>query len=100
MKILRTSMVVVSVAALALVLAACAESGVSRNTATAAPAKIVRQTTCPVMGGAVNKDLYVDHAGKRIYACCAGCLAPIKENPEKYITELEAKGITLDKAPL
>ena len=99
MKILRTSMMALSVAVLALILAACAKSGVSGDMAANASAKIVRQTTCPVMGGAIDRSLYVDHAGKRIYACCSGCLSPIKENPEKYIQELEAKGITLDKAP-
>ena len=90
---------VVSVVALVLILAACTDSDVSGTTAANAPAKIVRQTTCPIMGGDIDRSLYVDHAGKRIYVCCSGCLAPIKENPEKYIKELEAKGITLDKAP-
>ena len=50
------------------------------------------QTTCPVMGGAINKDLYVDHEGKRIYVCCEACLDDVKANPEKYIKELAEKG--------
>jgi len=48
--------------------------------------------TCPVMGGAVNKDLYVDHDGKRIYVCCEGCIDAIKKNPEKYLKKLEEMG--------
>ena len=35
----------------------------------------VPQTTCPVMQGSpVNKSLYVDTEGYRIYVCCGGCL--------------------------
>lgn len=56
------------------------------------------QTDCPVMGGKINKSLFVDTQGKRIYVCCAGCLTSLKANPEKYRKELEAKGIILDKA--
>ena len=58
------------------------------------------QITCPIMGGKINKKLYVDHAGKRIYVCCGGCLAPIKKAPQKYIAKLEAQGITLDRTPV
>jgi len=59
---------------------------------------IKKQTTCPVMGGAVNANLYVDAEGKRIYVCCAGCLSAIKKDPAKYIAKLEKEGVTLDKA--
>lgn len=58
------------------------------------------QTTCPVMGDEVNKKLYVDYAGKRVYVCCKGCLKEVKANPEKYIAKLEKEGVTLDKAPV
>jgi hypothetical protein len=50
------------------------------------------QTTCPVMGGAINKKLYVDYKGKRIYVCCPGCIGELKADPEKYIKKLEAMG--------
>lgn len=55
------------------------------------------QTTCPVMGGAIDKNQYVDHEGKRIYICCKGCEAPLKKDPAKYIQKLEAEGITVAK---
>jgi YHS domain-containing protein len=57
-----------------------------------------KQTTCPVMGGKINKAQYADVKGKRIYVCCTGCIAKIKADPDKYIKQLEAQGITLDKA--
>jgi YHS domain-containing protein len=60
--------------------------------------KAAPQTKCPVMGGDVNKALFVDYGGKRIYVCCPGCLDAIKKDPAKFVKELEAKGIVLDKA--
>ena len=58
-----------------------------------------KQTTCPVMGGKINKAEYADVNGKRIYVCCAGCISKIKADPDKYIKQLEAEGIVLDKTP-
>ena len=55
------------------------------------------QTTCPVMKGKINKNLYVDYKGKRIYVCCHGCINAVKADPEKYIKEMEKKGISLQK---
>ena len=57
------------------------------------------QTKCPVMGGKINKAQYADVQGKRIYVCCVGCIAKIKADPDTYIKQLEAEGITLDKTP-
>jgi hypothetical protein len=63
-------------------------------------AAIKTQTSCPVMGGPVTSDSqYVDVNGKRIYVCCAGCVATIKNDPDTYIKKLEDQGITLAKAP-
>ena len=59
------------------------------------------QTTCPVMKGSpVNKSLYVDANGYRIYVCCNGCLAAVKADPAKYIEQLQAEGVELEKAPV
>ena len=57
------------------------------------------QTICPVMGGAINRDLYVDANGKRIYVCCGGCIDKVKADPATYISKLEKEGVTLEKAP-
>ncbi|MBN1256504.1 MAG: hypothetical protein JXA52_02225 [Planctomycetes bacterium] len=61
---------------------------------------ITPQTTCPVMGGGINKSLSVDHEGKRIYVCCPGCIEVVKKDPAKYIKQLEDEGITLAETPL
>ena len=50
------------------------------------------QSKCPVMGGKINKDLYVDVAGYRLYVCCAGCIDKIKAEPAKYVKKVLANG--------
>ena len=58
------------------------------------------QATCPVMKGSpVNKSLYVDAEGYRIYVCCGGCENAVKADPAKYIAQMKAEGVELEKAP-
>ena len=65
----------------------------------AAAAEAKPQTVCPVLGGNIDKKVYVDYQGKRIYFCCPGCDAEFKKDPEKYLKKIEAQGITLEKCP-
>jgi len=62
--------------------------------------KVTPQTTCPVMGGKVNPDQYVDVKGFRVYVCCPGCVAKIKAAPDKYLAKIKANGETAEKAPV
>ncbi|MHC4478839.1 MAG: YHS domain-containing protein [Planctomycetota bacterium] len=55
--------------------------------AAAAAAEIV-QKTCPVMGGAINKDVFVEHKGKKVYFCCPPCKEKFEANPENYLAKL------------
>jgi len=60
------------------------------------------QATCPVMGDKIaclilDKDIYMDYEGKRIYFCSKGCLEKFKKNPEKYIEKLEDQGVVFEK---
>ena len=57
------------------------------------------QTTCPVLGGNIDKNVYTDYKGKRIYFCCKGCDAEFKKDPGKYMKKLEEQGVTLEPAP-
>ena len=51
------------------------------------------QTTCPVMGGTiVNKKLYADYKGERIYFCCMACSSQFAKDPEKYLKKLREMG--------
>ncbi|MHC4461770.1 MAG: YHS domain-containing protein [Planctomycetota bacterium] len=48
----------------------------------------IEQTVCPVVGGAINKDVFAVYKGKKVYFCCAGCIGGFKANPEKYLNKL------------
>ncbi|MFH0910898.1 MAG: hypothetical protein V1918_05275 [Planctomycetota bacterium] len=52
------------------------------------------------MDNPIDKAFYVDHNGKRIYACCATCLVEIKKNPAKFVTLLEEQGIAIERVPV
>jgi len=57
------------------------------------------QTICPVMGNKINKNLYVDYNGKRIYVCCKSCINIVKKNPEKYIKILQGENVQVADIP-
>jgi hypothetical protein len=63
-----------------------------------APA-IKPQTKCPVMGGDIVKDVFVDVKGYRIYMCCKGCIGKIQAEPDKYIEKIKASGETPEASP-
>jgi YHS domain-containing protein len=57
------------------------------------------QTTCPVMGNPIDKTLFADYNGKRVYFCCPGCIDTFNADPEKYIKILEDAGVKLEEIP-
>jgi len=78
--------------------AAVPEAAMEQGETQAAPKAAPKfQTNCPVMGGKIDPDLYVDHEGQRIYLCCKGCEAAVKKDPKAYIEKLEAEGVTVAK---
>ena len=48
----------------------------------------IEQTICPVMEGAINKAIFTEYEGKKVYFCCAGCKEKFEKEPEKYIAKL------------
>lgn len=50
--------------------------------------EVITQTVCPVMGGKINKDIFVEHNGRKIYFCCAGCPEAFKKDPARYMNKL------------
>jgi len=46
------------------------------------------QTLCPVMGGAINKEIFTEYKGKKVYFCCPGCIAEFEKDPQKYLPKL------------
>jgi YHS domain-containing protein len=61
--------------------------------------KLVPQKTCPVMGGPIDKSIYVDYKGKRVYFCCAMCPETFNKDPEKYLKVLVDRGEAVGDAP-
>lgn len=90
---------VVAAAGFALVLGilGCAKPGSpapepEEKAPSAEAASLKAQETCPVMGGELDKSIYVDHEGKRVYFCCGMCVEKFKKDPEKYLKVLSDKG--------
>lgn len=46
------------------------------------------QTLCPVMGNPIDKDVFVEYEGKKVYFCCQACVDTFKADPEKYLSKL------------
>ena len=54
------------------------------------------QTICPVMGGKINKNIYTDIQGQRVYHCCAGCKEPMETEPDKYFKKAAEEGVLFE----
>ena len=46
------------------------------------------QKTCPVMGGDIKRDIFVEYKGKKVYFCCPPCKEKFNADPEKYLSKL------------
>lgn len=57
------------------------------------------QSDCPVMKAPINKGVFADHQGKRVYFCCGSCKGKFLADPDKYVKEMEAAGVQLEKVP-
>jgi YHS domain-containing protein len=53
-----------------------------------AHAAVAEQTNCPVMGGPIDKAIFVEYKGKKVYFCCKDCVEKFKADPEKYVSKL------------
>ena len=65
-----------------------------REAATGAPSAgeaEIAQKLCPIMGGAIDKNIYVDYEGRRIYFCCQACVDTFQKDPKKYLDKLDAQ---------
>jgi YHS domain-containing protein len=67
--------------------------------AAAAPPAPQIQTKCPVEGGNINRHIYADYQGKRIYFCCDGCITAFQQDPEKYLKLMKEQGVEPEPVP-
>jgi YHS domain-containing protein len=89
------SLVVIALAMLIVV--GCKKSSTSSQTAG------IEQITCPVMAGnPIDKNVFVEYQGKKVYFCCPECKAKFQADPEKYLDKLpqfkEQAEKTMEKA--
>ena len=51
-------------------------------------AEAIVQTMCPMEGTPIDKNFYTEYKGKKVYFCCADCIAKFEKEPEKYVGKL------------
>jgi Cu(I)/Ag(I) efflux system membrane fusion protein len=54
----------------------------------AAATPATQQQTCPVLGGPIDPNIFVEYKGKKVFFCCKGCDQKFQEDPEKYLDKL------------
>jgi len=90
---IRAQAIAIAAIVVALLLSGCGQ----KPAAPAAPqtpapsATAPAQTVCPVMGGAIDSSIYVDHKGQRVYFCCQSCIAVFNKEPEKYLAKMRTQ---------
>lgn len=88
---MSTLMMLVMVSGLAIVitLGGCEKKQEPTPPVQSQAAETIEQTTCPIMdGNKINKDIFVEYKGKKVYFCCPACVEQFNKDPEKYISKL------------
>ncbi len=50
---------------------------------------VIGQTVCPVLGSPIDKNIFLDYKGKRVYFCCSSCKGVFNSDPELYMKKLK-----------
>ncbi|MBM4103852.1 MAG: YHS domain-containing protein [Planctomycetes bacterium] len=49
----------------------------------------IEQTKCPVLpNNPIDKNVFVEYKGKKVYFCCEACKAEFNKDAEKYVKDL------------
>jgi YHS domain-containing protein len=57
------------------------------------------QSVCAVCGNPINKEIFSDVDGKRVYFCCAACKAKFDADSKTYLEKMQKDGITPEAIP-
>ncbi len=57
------------------------------------------QATDAISGQPIDRSVYTDYNGKRIYFCCVDSRSDFLSNPEKYLQVFRSKGVELEETP-
>jgi hypothetical protein len=86
--------------ALAVLAAAVAQAGgACCGDKAEAKAEAKAQVTCPIMGGAVNTNIFADVKGCRVYVCCEACKAKVLAEPDQALAKIKENGEMAACAP-
>lgn len=59
-------------------------AGLAKNNEAAEPVS----QACPIMGNRINKNLFIQKDGRRVYICCKGCTKRVENNWEGTLRKL------------
>ncbi len=58
------------------------------------------QVTCPVTGKPIDKKVFIEHNGEKVYFCCPDCAPKFKKDPKKYAAKLADSYTYQTKCPV
>ena len=96
---MRVLLIAVTVAGLALASGCRKEPSKPAAEGPAQAGQAIAQKICPVMGEAIDPDVYTDYQGRRIYFCCQVCKAAFEKDPAKYVAKVDEELKAAGEAP-
>lgn len=75
------------------------EQAVAQTEKAVAEVAAKAQAVCAVCGNPMNKEIFSDVDGKRVYFCCAECKAKFDADPKTYLEKMQKDGITPEAIP-
>ena len=76
-----------------------AEKKAEVETSNTQPPAELYQTTDALSGNPINRNIYEDYEGKRIYFCCRNSKKKFLADPSIYLDKFKELGVTLQDAP-
>jgi YHS domain-containing protein len=92
----RIALLIISLLAISAFGTVIAADSTKVATAPGTPKKQHPQEVCPVMGDKINKKIFVDTQGQRVYFCCAKCPPKFKAEPDTYFKKAAADGVLFE----
>lgn len=92
----RITLLIISLLATLAFGAVVAADSTKVATTPVTPPKQHPQEVCPVMGEKINKKMYSDVQGQRVYFCCAMCKPKFKADPDSFFQKAAADGVVFE----